>query len=86
MIAPDGGKDTIIDFHTADGDRVDLTAFGFADFNALDALWYSNFGTQALDFDGDGDGFGNVLIFNGIAFSADPDLIVGLGADDFVFV
>jgi len=86
VIAPDGGKDTIIDFHTADGDKVDLTAFEFANYDALDGLWYSNFGFQALDFDGDGDGFGNVLIFVGIAFNADPDAIVGLGAGDFVFV
>jgi Ca2+-binding RTX toxin-like protein len=85
VFAPNNGRDTILDFHTADGDKVDLSAFGFTSYDDLDPFWTNVFGDQALDFDGDGNGFGNVVIFDNIAFDADPDVIVGLGAGDFIF-
>jgi len=96
VIKQSGGKDTIWDFRSTDddpdtarvGDKVDLSDFGFAGFDSLNGLWYDNFGSLALDFDGNGDGFGDVLIFANIAFvNTDPDALdFGLVAGDFIFV
>jgi Ca2+-binding RTX toxin-like protein len=72
VFAPGTGGDVIGDFETG-VDRIDLSAFGLADFEALQSALVENDGTTAISL-GDGD----FIVLNGVANAQ-------LTAADFIF-
>jgi hypothetical protein len=75
VFAPGNGRDSIMDFRQSDHDKIDVSAFGFADFAALSLAISDNGVNTLINFGG-----GNGVVLVGFA---DSSLLT---AGDFILV